>query len=166
MSTGYVPPVPDFDFITERLAVGARVGPQGLPTLRERGITHLLAVDSHPPKALAAEHGIAVFHYPFSDDLQEKPLSLLLPIAHTALQALDQPEAVLLVTCGAGMYRAPMVALLILRLLGFGLEEAKGLIATKRWGVGFPGAYVQSVEHTVQAWQNGAPERRAFSESI
>ncbi|MBI2886895.1 MAG: hypothetical protein HYY02_06775 [Chloroflexi bacterium] len=152
----YIPPVPDFDFITDRLAVGARVGPQGLPVLREAGITHMVAVDTHPPLDLAAQFDITIFPHPFPDDLLVKPPTLLLPIAHNALRTLQTPAASLLVTCGAGMYRAPMVALLILRLLGHGLEEAQGLISTRRWGVGFPRAYVESVEATVLAWHQAS----------
>ena len=152
MTTGYSPYVPEFDFITPRLAVGSRVSPQGLPNLKERGVTHLLAIDTHPPLALAAQYEITIFSQHFRDDLQPKPSSLLLPIAQFALTTLNTPGTILLVTCGAGMYRAPMVALLILRLLGYGLEEAQELISAQRWGVRFPDAYVESVEATVQAW--------------
>ena len=152
MTAGYIPPVPDFDFVTPRLAVGSRVGENGLHILRAEGITHILAVDSHPNVTVAASHGITIFSHPFRDDLQEKPPSLLLPIAHDALKTLNQLETALLVTCGAGMYRSPMVVLLILRLLGFSLTDAKVMIASQRWGAAFPLRYVESVERSVEAW--------------
>ena len=156
MTSGYIPPVPDYDFVTPRLAVGSRVGENGLHILRAQGITHILAVDSHPPAPIAAQYGITIFSHPFRDDLQEKPPSLLLPIAHDALKTLNQLDTVLLVTCGAGMYRSPMVVLLILRLLGFSLADARGLIASQRWGAAFPIQYVESVERSVEAWWNAA----------
>ncbi len=152
MTTGYVPPVPDYDFVTPRIAVGSRVGENGLSVLQAAGITHIIAVDSHPERELADQHGITIFSHPFRDDLQEKPPSLLLPIAHDALQALESPETKILITCGAGMYRAPMVTLMVLRLLGYKTEEAKNLITSQRWGTAFPFKYVESVEKAVEYW--------------
>lgn len=155
MTTGYVPPIPDYDFVTRTLAVGSRVGPKGLPVLQGDGITHLLAVDSHPTFEEAAGFGITIFSHPFRDDLQVKPPSVLLPLAQQAMEALSRPGSVLLVTCGAGMYRAPMVALLILRLLGHSQEDARDMISSSRWGVAFPRAYLESVEQTVAQWAQG-----------
>ncbi len=55
-------------------------------------------------------------------------------------------EAKLFVHCAAGVHRAPMMALALLGVMGWTLEDAMDLIETRRPVADFAGVYVRSVE--------------------
>jgi protein-tyrosine phosphatase len=63
-----------------------------------------------------------------------------------ALAALEKNDAKLFVHCAAGVHRAPMMALALLGVMGWTLEDAMDLIETCRPVADFAGVYVQSVE--------------------
>ena len=56
-------------------------------------------------------------------------------------------EAKLFVHCAAGVHRAPMMALALLGVMGWTLEDAMDLIETRRPAADFAGVYVRSVEN-------------------
>jgi protein-tyrosine phosphatase len=96
---------------------------------------------------------VVVLHNPTDDDFQPKPARLFQPAVEFALQALDLEESKVFIHCAAGVHRAPMMTLAILRVLGWPLKDAMELIQKRRWVVDFADVYVQSVENFVKVYQ-------------
>jgi len=71
---------------------------------------------------------------------------------------LEQSEAKLYIHCAAGVHRAPMMALAVMRALGHKLEEAKRLIQSKRYVVDFADVYVRSVESFMKEFSDQAAQ--------
>ena len=69
-----------------------------------------------------------------------------------ALEAMDEPKSRVYIHCAAGVHRAPMMTLAILRVLGWPLEEAKTLILERRYVVDWADVYVESVENFVKVY--------------
>jgi protein-tyrosine phosphatase len=67
-----------------------------------------------------------------------------------ALAALEKSEAKLFVHCAAGVHRAPMMALALLGVMGWTVEDAMDLIETRRPAADFADVYVRSVEDFLQ----------------
>ena len=67
-----------------------------------------------------------------------------------ALEAFDEPQSRIYIHCAAGVHRAPMMTLAILRVLGWPLQDAKDLIQQRRYVVDFAECYVESVENFVK----------------
>ena len=75
-------------------------------------------------------------------------------IRYPAREALvDDPGARIYIHCAAGVHRAPMMTLAVLRALGWSLNDACELIQKRRWVVDFADVYVQSVEEFMKAYQ-------------
>ena len=70
-----------------------------------------------------------------------------------ALAALDLPDTKLFVHCAAGVHRAPMMALALLRVLGWSLDDARRLIEERRPVADFADVYVKSVENFVRNYK-------------
>jgi protein-tyrosine phosphatase len=69
-----------------------------------------------------------------------------------ALEALQDPQAKLLIHCAAGVHRAPMMTLAVLRAQGWSLRDAVIEIEDKRDVVDFADVYVQSVQDFMKQW--------------
>ena len=72
-----------------------------------------------------------------------------------ALAALDEPESKVFIHCAAGVHRAPMMTLAVLRAMGWTLEDALETIAERREVVDFADVYVRSVEEFMQELRGG-----------
>ena len=90
---------------------------------------------------------------PIDDDFRTKPPELLQRGVDFALAALEDPAAKLYIHCAAGVHRAPMMTLAVLRAQGWSLAEAVQLIEEKRQVVDFADVYVQSVEEFVRSYE-------------
>ena len=77
--------------------------------------------------------------------------------SNTTTRALDEPEGKVYIHCAAGVHRAPMMTLAIMRVLGWPLEDAKTLIQQRRYVVDFADVYVQSVEAFVRGYEAERP---------
>jgi protein-tyrosine phosphatase len=103
---------------------------------------------------IAAPYGIKVLWNPTDDDFQPKSPDLFRKGVEFSVAALDQPETKLYIHCAAGVHRAPMMALAVLRALGYSLQDATTLIETKRHVVDFADVYVRSVEDFMKSYES------------
>jgi hypothetical protein len=69
-----------------------------------------------------------------------------------ALEALDDADTRLFIHCAAGVHCAPMMALAVLRAMGFGLQDAMDMIESRRKVVDFADVYVDSVEEFMRSY--------------
>jgi protein-tyrosine phosphatase len=97
--------------------------------------------------ALAKPHEIEVCWNPVDDDFEAKPPEVFARGVKFALAALEVPESKLFVHCAAGVHRAPMMALALLGVLGWSLEDGMDLIEGRRPVADFADVYVRSVEN-------------------
>ncbi len=82
-----------------------------------------------------------------------KPPELFQRGVEFALEALDDAESRVFIHCAAGVHRAPMMTLAVLRALGFGLQDAMDMIQARRQVVDFADVYVQSVEEFMRSYE-------------
>ena len=73
--------------------------------------------------------------------------------------ALERAESRLFIHCAAGVHRAPMMTLAVLRALGFRLQDAMDMIQARRRVVDFAQVYVQSVEDFMRNYEPVQQER-------
>ena len=168
----------DFDLLTERLAVGGGIWTrENFADLQRAGFTHIINVQSEfddralggaddPSTSLPstgsgsslrsdrASHDPVVLDLGTDDDLQPKPAELFFRGIRFALEALAQPRAKVLVHCASGIHRGPMVALAILRALGYARADALRLLQARRPQAEFPDVYLDSVEAFVAEWES------------
>ncbi|MBI4463181.1 MAG: dual specificity protein phosphatase family protein [Acidobacteria bacterium] len=145
----------DYQFITERLAVGGSVGtPENMRAIAQAGITHIVNLqiefDDH---ALTDGTGVQVLWNGCDDDFLPKPPELFWKGVRFTLEALRDPKAKVLFHCAAGIHRSPMMLLAVLRVLGYEPETAMEMILTARPQADFPLTYQESVEDFVQEFQ-------------
>ena len=123
------------------------------------GITHIIDMQvEFDDTPLAGPYGVEVFWNPVDDDFQPKPPQVFQSATEFALAAVENPEHKLLVHCAAGVHRAPMMALALLRVQGWDLHEAMALIEERRPVVDFADVYVRSVEDFIRNYA-GAGKR-------
>ncbi len=139
----------DITWITPRLALGGGIWTaENMTALARHGITHIIDMQiEFDDTQLASPHGIDVLWNPVDDDFQLKPADLFQRGVEFALAALDQPASRLFVHCAAGVHRAPMMTLAILRAQGHSLADAAELLIARRPVVDLADVYVQSVEN-------------------
>jgi len=138
----------DITWLTERIGLGGGIWNAGsMDVVARAGITHIIDMQiEFDDTPLAREHGIAVCWNPIDDDFEPKPPEVFERGVEFALRALDEPESKLFIHCAAGVHRAPMMALALLCVLGWELEDAAELIEQKRDVADFADVYVRSVE--------------------
>ena len=165
----------DLTWVTDRIAVGGGIWTSGkMAQVAAAGITHIIDMQiEFDDTALAEPLGIQVLWNPTDDDFQVKGPEVFQRAVDFALQALNgeggspDHEAVtraglqhdgnrLFIHCAAGVHRAPMMTLAILRVLGYPLPEAMELIESRRPVVDFAAVYVRSVERFISAYQSAA----------
>jgi protein-tyrosine phosphatase len=141
----------DITWLTERIAVGGGIWTaENMAKVAETGITHIINMQiEFDDRPLAARHGIEVLWNPTDDDFEEKPAELFRRGVEFAERALEGNGAKVFIHCAAGVHRAPMMALALLRSMGWSLDDAMDLIEGKRPVADFADVYVRSVEEFV-----------------
>src|SRR5437763_1201195 len=124
----------DYSWITPRIAVGGGVWTaENMAEVARLGITHIIDMQiEFDDTALAAPHGIAVLWNPTDDDFQPKPPALFQRGVEFALNGLADESARLYIHCAAGVHRAPMMALAVLRATGWSLIDAADTLTQRR----------------------------------
>ncbi len=119
------------------------------------GVTHIIDMQiEFDDTPLADPYGLDVLWNPTDDDFQSKPAKVFENGVGFALAALDhQAENKVFIHCAAGVHRAPMMTLALLRVLGWSLADAKRLIEERRPVVDFADVYVKSVENFVKDYK-------------
>jgi protein-tyrosine phosphatase len=146
----------DMTWISERLALGGGIwNDDRMSEVARSGVTHIIDMQiEFDDTGLAEPYGIRVLWNPVDDDFQRKPPAVFERGVDFALQTLDEPDTKLYVHCAAGVHRAPMMILAILRAMGWQSDEAQRLIQARRPVVDFADVYVQSVENFMR-YKNG-----------
>jgi len=150
--------------VTDRIAVGGGIwNEENMEELVQHGVTHIIDMQiEFDDRPLAERYPVEVLFNPTDDDFLPKPPELFQAGVDFALEALDQPQNRIYIHCAAGVHRAPMMTLAILRVLGWSLQDAKKLIQERRYVVDFAECYVESVENFVKVYEavNGNPKLR------
>jgi protein-tyrosine phosphatase len=138
----------DITWLDDRIAVGGGIwNADNMAAVARAGITHIIDMQiEFDDTQLATPHGISVCWNPVDDDFEPKPPEVFLRGVEFALRALEENGAKLFVHCAAGVHRAPMMALALLGVLGWTLEDAMDLIEKRRPAADFADVYVRSVE--------------------
>ena len=144
----------DMTWISDRIAVGGAIWDERrMLEVVEAGITHIVDMQMEFDDTLLAEpYFIEVLWNPVDDDFQPKPPEVFQRGVDFVLQALEDPEAKVLIHCAAGVHRAPMMMLAVLRAQGWNLEEAIQHIQSLRPVADFADVYVRSVEDFVRMY--------------
>jgi protein-tyrosine phosphatase len=145
----------DMTWITGRIAVGGGIWTDDqMEELAGQGVTHIIDMQiEFDDTKLAHPYGVKVLWNPVDDDFQPKPPEVFRRGVEFALSALDEPEGKLYIHCAAGVHRAPMMALAVLRALGYSLEDASELLESKRHVVDLADVYVRSVEDFMRDYE-------------
>jgi protein-tyrosine phosphatase len=150
----------DMTWVTDRIAVGGGIWVDSkMAEVARAGITHIIDMQiEFDDTAIAEPYGVQVLWNPVDDDFQPKPPEVFRRGVEFAMAALDDSrDNRLYVHCAAGVHRAPMMTLAILRALGWNLYDAIQLVETRRPVVDFADVYVRSVENFMRAY---APAER------
>ncbi|MGA2369974.1 MAG: hypothetical protein ACLP3R_08730 [Candidatus Korobacteraceae bacterium] len=144
----------DMTWVTDRIAVGGGIwNDDKMIEVVRAGVTHIIDMQiEFDDTRLAEPYGVKVLWNPTDDDFQPKPPALFQRGVDFALAALDDPESRLFIHCAAGVHRAPMMALAVLRARGFSQEGALQLIQFRRHVVDFADVYVDSVEDFMRTY--------------
>ena len=128
---------------------------QNMAALVRQGVTHIINMQiEFDDRPLARPYPVTVLHNPTDDDFQPKPPELFQPAVEFALAAINDGanESKVFIHCAAGVHRAPMVALAVMRVMGWSLNQARAHIQKRRYVVDFADVYVESVEEFVKAY--------------
>ena len=138
----------DMTWITEQIAVGGGIWNDAkMIQIFRAGITHIINMQiEFDDRPLAQPYAMSVLWNPVEDDFLPKPPEVFEKGVNFALQAIRDPGAKVFIHCAAGIHRAPMMALALLRASGWELEHAMETIRSLRPVVDFAPVYVKSVE--------------------
>ena len=141
-------------WVTDRIAVGGGIWNElKMIEVAEAGVTHIINMQiEFDDRYLGIPHDIKILWNPTDDDFQFKPPELLQRGVDFALEALDKPNTRVFIHCAAGVHRAPMMTLAILRAMGWELKDATKLIQERRPVVDFADVYVRSVEAFIRGY--------------
>ncbi len=119
----------DMSWVTDRIAVGGGIwNDANMEELIDLGMTHIIDMQvEFDDRPLAEPYGVQVLFNPTDDDFEQKPPDLFQRGVDFALAALDEPEGKVYIHCAAGVHRAPMMTLALLRVLGWTLKDAMEL---------------------------------------
>ncbi len=145
----------DLSWVTGRIAVGGGIWTDDqMRELLTHGVTHIIDMQvEFDDSEIAAPYGVRVLWNPTDDDFQPKTPELFQRGVDFALEALDRPDTKLYIHCAAGVHRAPMMALAVLRVLGYSLEDATNLLESRRHVVDLADVYVRSVEGFIKSYE-------------
>src|SRR5262249_46225771 len=129
----------DITWVTDRIAVGGGIwNDENMSALVSLGVTHIINMQvEFDDQPLARAYPVKVLNNPTDDDFTPKPSQLFQNGVDFALQALDTPGGKVYIHCAAGVHRAPMMTLALLRVLGWPPDDAMDLIQRRRWVVDF-----------------------------
>ncbi len=155
----------DYDWVTDRLAVGGAIWTRrNMEVLGRDGITHVVDMQTEFDDSLIADGtGIQVLWNPCDDDFEEKPPHLFERGVQFAEAALGDPRGRVYFHCAAGVHRGPMMLLACLAAGGMQMLEAMELIRQARPQADFPDVYRRSVLRfldTLRAATEKQPARR------
>ena len=145
----------DMTWVTDRIAVGGGIWHErNMIDVVATGITHIIDMQiEFDDTRLAEPYGLRVLWNPTDDDFREKPVELLQRGVDFAMDAMQDPESKVFIHCAAGVHRAPMMTLAVLRAMGWSLEDALETIEEKRDVVDFADVYVRSVEEFIRSYE-------------
>jgi protein-tyrosine phosphatase len=149
----------DMSWVTDRIAVGGGIWTdQKMIEVVRAGVTHIIDMQiEFDDTPLAQPYGVHVLWNAVDDDFQPKPPEVFQKGVEFATAALDaDPKHKVFIHCAAGVHRAPMMTLAVMRVLGWSLKDAQREIQTKRPVVDFADVYVRSVEDFVRAYAGAA----------
>jgi len=151
----------DMTWVTDRIAVGGGIWTEPkMMEVADQGVTHVINMQiEFDDRHLGVPYGIRILWNPTEDDFQFKPPELFERGVEFALEALEHPNAKVFIHCAAGVHRAPMMTLAIMRAMGWELSEAKKLIQRRRPVVDFADVYVRSVEEFMKGYAAEPAER-------
>jgi predicted protein tyrosine phosphatase len=131
----WAPPGADFDFVTDRIATGGMIwDADDVAALEAAGITHVVtaAVElEEQTRRILADRFVHLANGVHDDGLWKSPTWFRRTINFT-VGALRDPDARVLLHCGAGINRGPSSAYAVLRALGHSPSNAYGLITDAR----------------------------------
>jgi protein-tyrosine phosphatase len=151
----------DMTWITDRIAVGGGIWTEDkMAQVAGAGVTHIIDMQiEFDDTPLAEPHGVHVLWNPTDDDFQVKGPEVFQRGVQFALQALNGGNGNrLFIHCAAGVHRAPMMTLAVLRALGHKLADAMELIESRRPVVDFAAVYVRSVENFIRYYEASPQE--------
>jgi protein-tyrosine phosphatase len=154
----------DMTWVTDRIAVGGGIWVhEKMAELVREGVTHIIDMQiEFDDTPLGRQAGVEVLWNPVDDDFKPKPHDVFQRGVEFALKALEDDAAKVFIHCAAGVHRAPMMTLAVLRAMGWELEDAMELIQGRRYVVDFADVYVQSVERFMRKYEqnDGAAARK------
>jgi len=145
----------DMTWVTDRIAVGGGIWTDDkMIEVVRAGVTHIIDMQIEwDDTRLAKPYGVKVLWNPTDDDFKPKPARLFQRGVDFAVEALDDSDSKLFIHCAAGVHRAPMMTLAVLRAIGFSLDDAMDMIQARRHVVDFADVYVQSVEDFMRTYE-------------
>jgi protein-tyrosine phosphatase len=148
----------DMTWVTDRIAVGGGIWTDDkMQQVVREGVTHIIDMQiEFDDTAIAEPYGVEVLWNPTDDDFQPKPPSLFQHAVEFALDALEHPETKIFIHCAAGVHRAPMMTLAVLRAMGWSKPDAMRLITSKRYVADLAPVYVDSVERFMRTYEPAA----------
>jgi protein-tyrosine phosphatase len=151
----------DMTWVTDRIAVGGGIWTdEKMVEVARAGVTHIIDMQIEwDDTRLAQPYGVKVLWNPTDDDFRPKPPELFRRGVEFALEALDDAESRVFIHCAAGVHRAPMMALAVLRALGFGLQDAMDMIQSRRQVVDFADVYLGSVEAFMRSYETAEQKK-------
>jgi protein-tyrosine phosphatase len=127
---------------------------QNMIAVVKAGITHVINMQiEFDDRPLCQPYGIEVMWNATDDDFQPKSAALLDAGVQFAQKALAAPENKVYIHCAAGVHRAPMMTLALLRSMGWSLEDALETVQSLRPVVDWAEVYVESVERYISEKQ-------------
>jgi len=143
-------------WVMPRIAVGGGIWTEEkMMEVVRAGVTHIIDMQiEFDDTPLAQPHRVKVLWNPTDDDFRLKPPELFQRGVEFALEALNDAEARVFIHCAAGIHRAPMMALAVLRALGFSLQGAMDMIQSRRNVVDLADVYVESVEEFMRSYED------------
>jgi protein-tyrosine phosphatase len=141
----------DMTWVTDRIAVGGGIwNEQNMIAVVKAGVTHVINMQiEFDDRPLCQPYGVQVLWNPTDDDFQPKPAALLDAGVQFAQKALASPGNKVYIHCAAGVHRAPMMTLALLRANGWSLEDALETVQSLRPVVDWADVYVESVERYI-----------------
>ena len=145
----------DMTWVTDRIGVGGGIwtDKEMIEVVRQ-GVTHIIDMQiEFDDTPLAEPYDIEVLWNPVDDDFQPKPPEVFQRGVEFAMAALEKPETKLYIHCAAGVHRAPMMTLAVMRAMGYSLDDAVEMIESRRHVVDFADVYVRSVEEFMKTYE-------------
>jgi protein-tyrosine phosphatase len=144
----------DMSWVTDRIAVGGGIWTdEKMAEVARCGVTHIIDMQiEFDDTPLAAPYEIEVLWNPVDDDFKPKRPEVFERGVEFAIEALDRNGSKLYIHCAAGVHRAPMMALAVLRALGWSLDQARDVLESRRPVVDLADVYVRSVERFMREY--------------